>query len=124
MAAGITGRRPCCPAAASGHTTAAVPRPSIHSHLVGSDQEARRYSEPERFRGFQVEDGLVFGRCLHRQVGRVFALEDTIDIAGLVPVLVDVIRPPAGRDGRMALPGAEQKTGVQKQDEMTPHYAP
>jgi putative transposase len=33
-------------------------------------------------------------------------------------------RAAAGRDGRMAPPGAEQKNGVAEEDEMTPHYVP
>ena len=36
---------------------------------------------------------LVLGRRLHRQVGRLLALEDAIDIAGRAPVLVDEIGP-------------------------------
>ena len=36
---------------------------------------------------------LVLGRRLHRQVGRLLALEDAIDVAGGAPVLVDRIRP-------------------------------
>ena len=35
----------------------------------------------------------VLGRRLHRQVGRLLALEDAIDVAGGAPVLIDVIRP-------------------------------
>jgi len=31
----------------------------------------------------------IFGRCLHRQVGRLLALEDTIDVAYRAPVLLD-----------------------------------
>jgi putative transposase len=34
------------------------------------------------------------------------------------------LRSPAGRDGRMAPPGAEQKNGAGKEDEMTSHYVP
>jgi hypothetical protein len=34
----------------------------------------------------------VLGRRLHRKVGRLLALEDAIDIAGRLPVLVDLIR--------------------------------
>jgi hypothetical protein len=31
----------------------------------------------------------VLGRCLYRQVGRLLALEDAIDVAGHAPKLVD-----------------------------------
>jgi len=47
----------------------------------------------ERFRGLEVDDQLVLGRRLHRQVGGLLALEDAIDIAGGAPEWVDRIRP-------------------------------
>ena len=46
-----------------------------------------------RFRGLEVDDQLVLGRRLHRQVGGLLALEDAIDIAGGAPEWVDRIRP-------------------------------
>ena len=48
---------------------------------------------PERLRGLEVDDQLVLGRRLHRQVGRFLALEDAIDVAGRAPELVDLVRP-------------------------------
>ena len=62
-------------------------------HLVGAHQHGRRHVEAERLCGLQVEHGLVPGRRLHRQVGRLLALEDAIDVAGCLLVLVDTIRP-------------------------------
>src|SRR5262249_60992426 len=47
----------------------------------------------ERFRGLQVDNKLVLGRRLHRQIGRLFAFEDAIDVAGRAPELIDKIRP-------------------------------
>jgi hypothetical protein len=52
-----------------------------------------RHVEAERLRGFEVEHGLVLVRRLHREVGRLLALKDTIDVASRAPVLVDLIGP-------------------------------
>ena len=49
--------------------------------------------EAERLGGLEVDDQLELGRRLHRQVGRLLALEDAVDVAGRAPVLVDKIRP-------------------------------
>jgi hypothetical protein len=38
-------------------------------HLVGGDEQTRRDGQPKRLRGFKVEHGFVFGRCLHRKIG-------------------------------------------------------
>ena len=45
--------------------------------------------EPERLGGLEVEHRLILGRRLNRQIGRLLALEDAVDIAGRAPVLVD-----------------------------------
>ena len=76
-----------CPLCAnSGH------RADSFDHLVGAGEQRRWHFEAERLRCLHVDDKLVLGRRLHRQVGRLLALEDTIDIAGCLPVLVDPIR--------------------------------
>ena len=49
----------------------------------------RRHGEAERLGGLEVDHQLVLGRRLHRQIGRLLALEDAIDVAGRAPVLVD-----------------------------------
>ena len=45
--------------------------------------------EAERLGGLEIDHQLVLGRRLHRQVGRLLALEDAIDVAGRAPVLVE-----------------------------------
>ena len=58
-----------------------------------SSTRPSRDHEAERLGGLEVDHHFVFNRCLHRQVGRLLALEDAIDITGRLPVLVDLVRP-------------------------------
>jgi hypothetical protein len=45
-------------------------------HLVGTREQRRRHVEAECFGGFKIEDGFVFGRLHHRQIGDLLALEN------------------------------------------------
>ena len=66
---------------------------------------------------------LVLGRRLHRQVGRLLALEDAIDVAGRAPVLVDEIRPvgdqaAGGDEGTIEVDRRQSVPGRQRDDQL------
>src|SRR5262249_21675486 len=61
-------------------------------HLVGGGEHRGGRVEAERLRRLEVDHQLVFGRRLHRQVSRVGALEDAVDVARRSSVLVLKIR--------------------------------
>src|SRR5262245_66415993 len=62
-------------------------------HLVGAGKQRGRHLEAERLGCFEVDYQLVLGRCLNRQVGGFFPLENAIDVAGGAPASVEVISP-------------------------------
>src|SRR5215472_8788034 len=62
-------------------------------HLVCAGEHRCRHFEAERPGGLEIEHSFVLGRRLNRQVGRLLALEDTIDVACRAAELVDEIRP-------------------------------
>src|SRR5215813_12111278 len=49
-------------------------------HLVGAGEQRLRHREAQRLRSLEVDDQLILGRRLHRQVGGLLALEDAINI--------------------------------------------
>ncbi len=55
-------------------THAAQQTASLLDHLVGTGEQRRRYLDSERLRSLEIEHQLVFGRCLHWQVGGLLAL--------------------------------------------------
>ena len=55
---------------------------SLFDHRVGAGEYRRRNGEAEYLGGLEIDHQLVLGRCLHRQVGRFLALENTIDVGG------------------------------------------
>jgi hypothetical protein len=65
---------------------------AIRFDLVSRRAE-HRASEGDLVSGLEIDNQLVLGRRLHREVARLLALEDPIDVAGSAPVLVDPIRP-------------------------------
>ena len=65
----------------------------LFDHLVGAGEKRWRHGKTKRLGGLEIDRQLVSGRRLYRQVGWLLAFEDAIDIAGRLPVLVDVISP-------------------------------
>ena len=113
----ITGIAGCCARAASGHAAAAPPSSVMNSRRLHSitssaraSSESAALSRPSALAVLRLIDQLVLGRRLHRQVGRLLALEDAIDIAGRAPVLVDQIR----SVGDQAAAGDEEAVGVDR----------
>jgi hypothetical protein len=57
----------------------------LFDHLVGAQQQGCGHVEAERFGGLEIDDQLDFRDLLHRQVGRLLALEDAARMdAGLL----------------------------------------
>jgi len=68
-----------------------ITRGGSFDHLVGEREQPVRNLEAERLGGLEIDHQLVFGRRLHRQVGRLRPPEDAINIAGRAAVLVENI---------------------------------
>jgi hypothetical protein len=67
---------------------------SGHTRKNSRYREQRgRHCEAERLGGLEVDHQLVFGRRLHRQICRLLTLEDTIDVAGGAPELIEIVSP-------------------------------
>jgi hypothetical protein len=65
----------------------------LFDHLVGACEQRRRHSEAQRLSGLEIYHQYVPDRRLHRQVGRLLAFEDAIDVTGRPLMRVDWIRP-------------------------------
>ena len=85
----------CCARAASGHATAATEQrhelAAFELHLVGAGEQKRRDFDADGPGGFKIDNQFELVRCLDRQVGRIRAAQDTINIRRGAPVLAHQI---------------------------------
>ena len=65
---------------------------ALFDYIVGAGKHGLRNGEIERPGGLSIDHQFVLGRHLHRQVGRLLAFEDAIDVDGRAPALVDKSR--------------------------------
>ena len=61
---------------------------SLFDHLVGAGEQRRRHFQAKRLGGLEIDGQFVFGGHLHRQVGRLLAPENAVDVTGGEAVLV------------------------------------
>src|SRR6516162_9840799 len=59
-----------------------VGAPCLLDHLVCAHQNRQWYRKAKRLGGREVHDHLEFGRKLHRQIARLLAAQNAIDIGG------------------------------------------
>src|SRR6516164_3896716 len=64
---------------------------ALFDHLVGADEKRLRNGQAERFRSLQIDRELKLRRLLDRKIGRIFALENALDILSSLPVVVEQI---------------------------------
>jgi hypothetical protein len=62
-------------------------------HLVGTSEQRWWDGNRQHLCRLHVNHQHILGRCLHRQVGRSFTLEDAIDVSRGSTELVEEIRP-------------------------------
>ena len=71
-------------------------------HLVGAREQHRRHVEAERLSGPEIDHQLELGRLLDRQLGRLGAPEDAVDISRRTPVQVSDVNPVGHQPARQS----------------------
>src|SRR5215470_3673169 len=61
-------------------------------HLVGECEQPIRHRQAERFGGLEVDNQHVSGGELDREVGRLLALKNAVDVTRREPILIDQVR--------------------------------
>src|SRR5258708_39954124 len=67
--------------------------PFLIDHLRGSRQQSWGDRQVESLRRLEIDNQFVVSRSLNRQVGRLLALQDTINITSYASELFDSTRP-------------------------------
>src|SRR6185369_737261 len=103
-------------------------RHRLFDHLVGASEERRRHREAKCLGRFEIDHQLVLGWLLHRQVGWLLALEDTIDIRGAAPPQVGIVnsvgnQASARHKEAVGVHGRQFRTRSQTYDKFTVHSA-
>jgi hypothetical protein len=93
-------------------THAAQQKWSLFDHLVGASEHRVRHGETKRLGRLQINRQIVLGWRLHRQVGRLLALENTIDVVSRAPVLVSSRRADDPVQARARLAPHKQSTSL------------
>jgi len=62
---------------------------SLFDQLVCELLEMKRYLQPQRFGGLEIDNKLILRRHLYRHVGWLFALQDTVNVASGAAIQVD-----------------------------------
>ena len=65
----------------------------LFDHFISGDEEAGRQGQSEGLRCFKIDDSLVFGWRLYRQVARLGTTKDMIDVQRCLPILLDSDNP-------------------------------
>ena len=67
-------------------------RPRLFDHLIGPGEDRLWDREAERLAGLEIDDQLKHGQLLNRQIGRLGAFEDLVDVGCRAPVQIREIR--------------------------------
>jgi hypothetical protein len=65
----------------------------LFDHFVGAFEQRPRHCDTQWLRGLEIDHHLVLGWRLHRQIARLLAFEDAVELTGCVPKLVIEIWP-------------------------------
>src|SRR5215813_5363881 len=65
---------------------------SLLDNLVGADEQRGRHGETERLGSLHVDDKCELGRLLYRQIGRLGAFKNNIDVAACTAEEIGQIR--------------------------------